>query len=316
MKIKIIIITFLLLFTFVNFIPTAKAGLLVNLRSYLQTNFDASNFTSKPIVPLGEIRSLTMYFDYGVNYGGFFKNLAQLFYQFHKNKQVNIKLEIVDHSSWCTPTLFNDVITTKVGEAGETGLQAILNLRLDIDAPAYASGFVEVKVTVPKVGMIDGYSNTFTLEFTPAYVPLIKSKLPEGYHYIITPYNETVIPIEITNLGNGITKVRAEIVNASERWNLSISDVYLDIGITATTYLKVTADHNFENESITIGFTPQRAQGTEVGTIQFVDLFFENDGSYKKVEKGLEIDITLLLILIIILLIIIIIVTTFKNRLK
>ena len=317
MKIKIILITVLLLFTFVNIVPTAKAGVFVNLSSYLRAGFDASNFSSKPIVPRGETRTLTMYFDYGVNYGGLFKNLAKLLFRYYKNRQVNIKLEIGEHSPWCTPTLFNDVITVKVGDAEETGFQATLNLRLDLDAPAYAPGYVYIKATVPKIGLIQGYSNTYTLEFTPAYVPLIKIELSQGNTYLIAPYNETIIPINIENLGNGNTVVKAEIVNASESLNVSITnEIYLDIWEDAQAFLTVTAGHKFKEESITIGFTPQRAQGTEVGSTEFVSLLFENDGSYKVKEKSLEIDTNLLLLIIIFLLIIIIIFIIFKNNIK
>ena len=317
MKIKIVIITVLLLFTFVNVVPTAKAGVFVSLSSYLQVDYDASNFSKEPIVPGGEIRSLIMYFTYGVNFGGFFKNLALLLFKHYKDRQVNIKLELGDYSPWCTPTLLTNTITTKVGEAEQTGLQATMNLRVDLDAPAYSSGFVELKVTVPKVGMIDGYSNTFTLEFNPAYVPQIKIDFPNGNYFLIAPYNETVIPIDIENLGNGKTVVKAEIVNASESLNVSITDeVYLDIGENAQAFFTVTADHKFKQESITIGFTPQRAQGTEVGATTFVSLLFENDGSYKVKEKGLKFDTTLLLFIIIFLLIIIIIAIVFKNNIK
>ena len=317
MKIKIIIITVLLLFTFFNVVPTAKAGVFVSLSSYLQVDYDASNFSKDPIVPGGEIKSLTMYFNYGVNFGGLFKNLALLLFQHYKNRQVNIKLELGDHSPWCTPTLFTNTITTKVGEAEQTGLKATMNLRVDIDAPAYASGFIELKVTVPKVGMIAGYSNTFTLEFNPAYLPQIKIDIPNGNYFLIAPYNETVIPIDIENLGNGETVVKAEIVNAPESLNVSITkEIYLDIWEDAQAFLTVTAGHKFKEESITIGFTPQRAQGTEVGSTEFVSLLFENNGSYKVKEKSLEIDTNLLLLIIIFLLIIIIIFIIFKNNIK
>ena len=87
-------------------VPTTSAGFFVNLSSYLQAGFDASNFTSKPIVPRGELRSLTIYLKYGVNYGGLLKGLARGLFNFYKDRQVNIKLQLGEHSPWCTPTLF------------------------------------------------------------------------------------------------------------------------------------------------------------------------------------------------------------------
>ena len=61
-------------------VPTTSAGFFVNLSSYMQASFDATNFSAKPVVPLGEIRSLTIYLNYGVNSGGLFKNIADFLF--------------------------------------------------------------------------------------------------------------------------------------------------------------------------------------------------------------------------------------------
>jgi hypothetical protein len=64
-------------------------------------------------------------------------------------------------------------------------------------------------------------------------------------------------------------------------------------------------------------FTPERAEDpTDAGSPQFVKFIFENDGSYKNIEEGSEIDITLLLLLINAILIIIIVIIIIKNKMK
>ena len=269
-------------------VPTTSAGIFVNLSSYLQAGFDAENFTAKPIVPRGEIRSLTIYLKYGVNYGGLFKGLSQLLFGFHRDRQVNIKLDLGEHSPWCTPTLFTDTITTKVGEAEETGLQATLSLKVDIDAPAFGSGFVELKVTVPKVGMIAGYSNTFTLEFNPAYLALIKPQIQVSNSKIIGPMDTAVFPIEIENLGNARTKVKLEVVSGTvpEGWTAIVTDqIILDEvkGSKGVAYLTVKPPKSFgyhdDTAGIRVEMTPERAENpSDQGAPESVTVLVESRG--------------------------------------
>jgi hypothetical protein len=320
-----------ILFIIVNIFPASTViskeneykptGRFVNLQSYIQWSFNASAL-SKPIVPLGEKREVTIYLVYGVNYGGLFKNLAQLLLQYYRNRQVNIKLVIGDHSPWCTPTLFSDIITTRIGIGEETGFQTTLKLRLDRNAPAYASGFVEVNVTVPKVGLIKGYSNTYTLEFTPAYLPIISPETPEGNYKLISPNETAVIPIEIENFGNAKTRVQCRInsISGSGDWEANVTnEVYLDEieGSKGIVYLTVKppkfSGYHDESVSISIELTPVYAQGTEEGAPQYVDILIDCRGNYGTEEKGFEIDTTYLLILIIIILIIVIMVIQLKN---
>ena len=271
-----------------SIVPTTSAGMFVNLSSYLQAGFDASNFTAKPIVPRGELRSLTIYLDYGVNYGGLFKGLSELLFKFHSDRQVNIKLELGDHSPWCTPTLFTDTITTKVGEAEETGLQATLNLKVDIDAPAYGAGFVDLKVSVPKVGMILPYSNTFTLEFNPAYLPLIKPQIQESNTKRIGPMDTAVFPIEIENLGNARTKVKLEVVSGTvpDGWTAIVTDqIILDEakGSKGIAYLTVKPPKSFgyhdDTSSIVVEMTPERAENpADQGSPERVSVLVESRG--------------------------------------
>ena len=287
---------------------TSAAGFFVNLSSYLQAGFDASNFTSKPIVPRGELRSLTIYLKYGVNYGGLLKGLAKGLFSFYKDRQVNIKLELGDHSPWCTPTLFTNTITTKVGEAEETGfLQATLNLRVDLDAPAFGSGFVELTVSVPKVGMIAGYSNTFTLEFNPAYLPLIKSESQGGNSKRIGPMDTAVFPIEIENLGNAQTRVKLRVISSSvsQGWAAIVTDyIILDEtrGSKGIAYLTVKPPKSFgyhdEQITISVELTPEYAQNpANQGSPQYVNVLVESRGFS---VIGFEIIVIPLIIIVII----------------
>ena len=330
-RLTVSIIIFILFFI-VNIFPASTVvskeneykptGQFVNLQSYLQWSFNTSAL-KEPIVPRAEKRVVTIYLDYGVNYGGRFKNLAKLLLQYYRDRQVNIKLEIGDHSPWCIPTLFNDIITTKVGEAGETDLEATLELVLDIDAPAYASGFVDLKATVPKIGLIQGYNTNYTIEFTPAYLPLIKPRFMESNTKFITPMDTAVFPIEIENLGNARTKVKLQIVSETvpKGWAATITDqIILDEvkGSKGVAYLTVkppkSVGYHDDTAGIRVEMTPERAENpSDQGATESITVLVESRGFYGTEEKGYGFDTTYLLILIIIILIIAIIIILLKN---
>ncbi|KYK20898.1 hypothetical protein AYK24_03435 [Thermoplasmatales archaeon SG8-52-4] len=329
--IKSIILIFIL-FIIVNIFPASNViskeneykptGRFVNLQSYLSWDFNNSAL-KEPIVPIRVKRSVTIYFDYGVNYAGRFKNLAKLLLQYYRGKQVNIRLEITDHPPWCTPTLFNDVITTVVGGAEQTGLQATLELILDLEAPAYASGFVTVKATVPDIGLIQGYSTTHTLEFLPAYLPLIKSQVKGSNCMRIEPMDTAVFQIEIENLGNGRTKVILQVLSESvpDGWIATVTEeIYLDVGKNSKgiAYLTVkppkSSGYHDDTAGITIEMAPHHAEDSnDKGNAERISVLVESRGIIGTEEKGFEIDTTYLLILIIIILIIIIIAIQLKN---
>ena len=149
MKIKIITLSVILLFTLVTILPTAiaeeeykKSGIFINMGQYLSFSFD-SNDTKNPIVPRGELRSVNISIKYGVNFAGLFSRLSKLMFTFQKGKQVNINLKLDDWSPWCTPTITQNTITTSIKDQ-EQEFKTILNLRVDQDAKAYESGFVKI----------------------------------------------------------------------------------------------------------------------------------------------------------------------------
>ena len=132
-------------------IPTASAGPIVGLSSYVDVSW--TNETGKPIVPRGEIRTIPLKIRFGITTGWF---LADLILPFYTGRQVNIKLDILDYSSWCTPTLKSGSIVTSVTDQEKT-LDSQITLTVDEDAPAYAGGFIRMKASVDSIGPIDGF---------------------------------------------------------------------------------------------------------------------------------------------------------------
>lgn len=328
MKIKLITLSVILLITFITMLPTTiaddeykESGIFSSMTHYLLLSFD-SNDSMTPIIPSGEIRSVNISIKYGVNFGGLFSGLSRLKFAFQKGKQVSINLKIDDHSPWCTPTLTQSTISTQITEE-EQELDATLNIKVDLDAPAYESGFIKINASVDPIKslfglrtIISGFQNDATIEFTPAYNPDIETEIPNKDLIIIKPYNETKIPIEITNLGNARTNVITAVENASESWDVSIENVLIDVGDTEQIFLKVYADHKFKEKEIKVKFTPVYDENADdVGEPIIETILLVNDGSYKDESNG-DIDTNILFRIIFIIILFLILLIIIKKRRK
>jgi hypothetical protein len=280
--IKASILIFLLLFGVITVIaPTTSAGTFISLNSYVDVIW-AANETQKPVIPRGEMRQLDLELRYQVTTGGI---AAQMVFMIYQGRQVNIKMEVIDTPSWCTANLKSGTLTTTISSF-EKELSTVLTLRIEDDAPAYGAGFVKIKATVPKIGVIDGFNQEFTLEFTPAYLPMISAQLPEGNSNKIGPMDTASFPIEVTNLGNARTRVFFEIEYMPKGWIAVITDdITLDEsqGSQGTAYLTIkppkSFGYHYDEESIRVKMTPARAEDIQNrGESSYVTVIVESRG--------------------------------------
>lgn len=244
-------------------------------------------------------------YNFNISEEGFFKNLA---YPLFKDKAVSIKVEILEKSEWCTASLDKQTIETTVG-AEEKDFSVTLSIGVKESAPAYAGGFVKLNISVEAIKgplgfitYIGSFLKEVTVDFTPAYLGLIDVEAPQEDSIKIAPYNETLIPINISNIGNGPTKVLIDIVNSSDSFELSISDsITIDVNKTKTVNLMIDADHKFDQEEIIIELKPVSSTDPEdEGSVTTLTLLIENDGSYVEEDEPLEIDITILIVILVI----------------
>jgi hypothetical protein len=107
----------------------------------------------------------------------------------------------------------------------------------------------------------------------------------------IPPLEETEIPINITNLGNGKTTVTSEITEASAELNASItSESDFDIDELKQIMLTVEPDENFTEEEITLEFTPHYMTNSSLkGQTYTLTLVLKNDGSLEEEDNGFQI---------------------------
>ena len=313
-------VMFLIFSILLSLTPTSSAQnndeSILKLETVVDISFDDENL-EEPLIPGGDTRDINVSIEYKVQGG---KILGNFLIKLFSSKTLTLELNIIESPDWLTVDLDEDSFEFDV--SNETLIKTlVLSVSASSDAPAYEEGDLKFNATVePKKGplgiltLISGFYEEYKLSFEASYAPSIDIK-PESTTYTISPYNETEIPISITNLGNDKTTVMTEIVNQSENWNVSISDITIDIDETGTAYLKVYADHKFDQETIKIKFTPARKQDTsDKGESQIVTLLFENDGSYKEPEEEFEIDTTMLAAILLVILLVIIVIIVFLRK--
>ncbi len=281
--VKTALVMGMLLFSvFAAIMPTTSAGTLVNLSHATNISWSTANDTQEPLVPRGEMRQLELKIEYYVTAGPVGKALFNLLYN---NRQVNIRLEIVEKSSWCTASLAKSTVhaTTSMDHREYS---TYLNIQVDDDAPAYSLGYIKIKATVDAIGPIDAFVEEFDLNFQPAYLPMINNELTEGNSKKIAPLGTAVFPIEIENMGNARTKVFLNVENIPEGWIAIVTDeVTIDEGkgSKATAYLTIKPPkgfgYHYNEESIRVSLTPARAENIQdKGAKTYVTVIVESRG--------------------------------------
>ena len=256
-----LIMGILLISVIVTVVPTTSAGILMNLQSVITVSW-SGNQTAQPVVPRGAIRPVDLDVSYVVTRGALGAGVIKLY----GGKQAFVKLEVVESSEWVTATLQSDTVAFPISEELTTRSN-IVSFQVSENAPAYGLGFIKIRASIGRLaGLIEGFDQTFTLNFVPSYKPLIDPSLPETNTMEIGPLDTAVFPIDVENLGNARTIVFFEVVNVPENWNAVItSQVTLDerVGAKSTAYLVVKPDkgfgYHFEEKTIRVSMTPARA---------------------------------------------------------
>jgi hypothetical protein len=285
---------------------------LCNLYSVVDVNWSADDF-DEPILPRGNPIYTDLDVSYSISKGGLIQLFSNLALSLQEGKKIDVNLEVVNKPEWCEASFDITQIPFEVKDEEQTE-SVTMTITVDETAPAYQQEMITISASVEPVKgplglltMINGFEQQFSLSITPAYLPLLDPEVQGPEALQISPYNETKIPIDITNYGNDLTTVLIDVVNSSDSFNVSIAEkVNLEaFGDNTTVYLSVLADHKFDVENIVIEFTPARAQDLDdKGQSQTLTLQIENDGSYVEKDEGIKIDIdpTILTLVIIIIL--------------
>ena len=261
-------------------LPTASAGLVFNLQSALNVTW--GNETQQPIVPRGEIRTLTLVITHTVTRGTLGEGVLVTL----TGALIKIDVSIVDKPSWCTATLSQGTLAVTVQPNAISTVETKLSIQVANNAPAYGLGYIKVKAVAEQTGLIAGYENDFTLSFIPDYLALINPSLPETNTKEIGPMDTAVFPIEIANLGNANTIVLLNVVSVPENWvSLITSQLLLQegVGSQGTAYLIVKPPKSFgyhnDEQTIKISMQPVKADDySKKGEITYETFLVQSRG--------------------------------------
>lgn len=265
----------------------------------------SDELTETPVVPRGEIVELEIPITLEVRTG---KTFGAGILEGYSTKEALIDINIVEHPSWCTVTLNVDLLMTNITKREETSVK--LYLHVDESAPAFTNGIIKLRVNVDNLGFIKGDTRDFDLVFKPAYLPIIKTNLPETNTQEIAPSSEALFPIEIENIGNSETKVIFEVYNVPEGWSVVVTDHIIlpeEKGSKATAYLTIIPSrelgYHYNDAQITVKITPVFANDvTNKGKPLYANFIIKNRGFS---TSGMELVIPIILVLIIIIALII-----------
>ena len=194
-----------------------------------------------------------------------------------------------------------------------------LTITLDEDVTALQKMDVRIKADYPGQGRISAFSNNTTLSFIPDYISNISVDLDSELK--IPPLKETMVPINITNNGNGESSVIINIQNFGQNnWNITFDqyDITIDVGQTKSVMMYVKPPKEFDFEILTLTFTPtSTVKGVDDSYLQgdIVDssITFNNDGS---LEEDEEFDVTMILIIAIVILIVFVLIAFILKKRK
>jgi len=194
----------------------------------------------------------------------------------------NIELEITNVPNWCTAILDKQNVSIEISDEYKEA-KAKLTVSLDIDAPAFDPTGIKIKAEFKNEDwQIQESSNETTITVEADYNGIIDI-LPLFSYMKIPPINETTIPINITNMGNGKTKINSEILNIPTNWNITLPETTLNVGETKQIDIIVEPPEDFDNGTIKLQFTPAYYDDeTYQGNTRELSILLENDGSLEE----------------------------------
>ena len=167
-----------------------------------------------------------------------------------------------------------------------------LSFSLNEDAPAFEKEDIIIKADFLGIGSIGASFNSTNITFMSAYISNISVEAVDNF--TITPLKEIEIPINVTNNGNGQTKVNILDLE-KDNWNISSEqDNIIDVGETKEIIINIKAPKKFENETIT--FTLESISTVETvnetyrkgDNVEF-SITFYNDKSLEDDDNGIDI---------------------------
>jgi len=254
-----ILLVFLVVTLLLGRLPAASAGPVFTIQSSLTVSW--GNETIKPIIPRGELRTLTLVITHTIARGALGEEVLKLL----TGLVIPISISITGASPWCTAVISQGTVSIVVQPDTISTVYTTVSIQVANDAPAYGLGYINIRVTAAQVSIIEGTEYDVTLSFIPEYKALIQSSLPETNVKEIGPMDTAVFPVRITNLGNARTRVVLNVTDIPSDWSAVITSQLIveEGGGTATAYLVVKPPkgfgYHYDEQTIRISMQPVKA---------------------------------------------------------
>jgi hypothetical protein len=212
-------------------------------------------------------------FDFNVSFSvtkGYFGQMI-LWYCLLTQQDVNVTVTIEDVPSWCTAYFTQPQLRFAVDGSSSTQ-QTSLFVSVNEHAPAFELFYMTINVSVDTLKgpfgflpFVQGSYTTAGIGFSATYRPLLDVTVEDPF-VETTPGTTVVVPITVSNLGNGETLVSTIIDDPPEGWMFTIDPSQLIIGVndSKVTNLSITPPADFYGERvISLWFTPRSSTHPE-----------------------------------------------------
>jgi len=285
-----------------------KAESVINLK------YDDSS-VKDPLIP-GEKYIVPIYINYKIE-----GLLAEFYSTVLSDKVATIDLS-VEKNEYCDLSISPASVETNITVEG-TKISSKVSVVVNDDAVAKNEFKITVKAKSREIkGLLGIFTSvkesenaTMKIPITPEYVPNIEVESDFDFKEI-PPFNITEIPVNITNKGNGKTKVTMEAINVTQHFNVTLnSPIILDIDEKKQVMIYVVPDNDFNEQTLKINFTPSYHEDPSLtGDSKILTFTLKNDGSYKEKEDVLEIDFSIVIILAFAVLILVVFIFIIRKR--
>ena len=301
------IIGILLVSVFAAMMPVSSAqGGLLGFAHVVQIQWLNVENATLAIKPFEESRAYRIEVRYSIIKGP----LGNFIYKaFYRGRRVNIQLNIESYpTEWSTVTMLDNTITFGLPQdvTEERTFNHEILISVDDNAPAFKEGKLAIRVNVDSVGMIDAFNEIIELTMKPDYAPKL-NVVPGTQTKVIGPMDTTEIPIKVTNLGNGQTKVTFRVPNVPKNWLAIVTDqIILDPDQTETVFLTVKPPRSFgyhdETETLVVEYFPAWSENLNIkGVTEQISVSVESRGiSIIGIEVILPIIILIALVILVI----------------
>jgi len=242
-----------------------------------------------------------------------------------KNKALTIELSIDKQSDWCQASIANPNIKIPIKQIDTPWTDSFVTVTVTEEAPAYSQGVVTINAKCKQVkGMLfTGISAGETIKniaFEIGYFSALDIEM-EKNRMEITPFEQTNIPIKITNLGNGPTEVHIDVKSIPNDWKVEWPRSFmLDSSIDGNDYeqeinIIVRPTNSFSHQSLRVLITGSYMGNPDlVIDPEIINIYFHNDNT--KINRVFDYALPIFFIITVIIIIFVSILVKRKNNSK